>query len=98
LGNPTLGPIASYLQQEFGKVAFEINQLVEDIKGVCNMMRRWYHEKGGHVTKPTQHDKTKTRQENETLFTAEEPPGQDITINIDPFSIDDNTLDEEEIK
>jgi hypothetical protein len=59
-------------------------------------MRRCYHEKGGHVAKPTQHDETKTRQEYETLFTAEEPPGQDVAINIDPFSIDDNN--EEKIR
>jgi hypothetical protein len=32
------------------------------------------------------------------LFIAEEPPGQDITININPFPIDDGIPEEEEIK
>jgi hypothetical protein len=49
------------------------------------------------VSKPTQQDETKTRQEYETLFTVEEP-GQGMAIKIGPFSIDDSIPDEEEIR
>jgi hypothetical protein len=61
-------------------------------------MRRWYRGKGGHVSKPTQQDETKTWQEYEALFPVEEPLGEDITINIDPFSFDENIPNEEETR
>jgi hypothetical protein len=61
-------------------------------------LRGWYRSKPEHTPKPTRQDEEKTREEFETLYTEQEPPGEPIPILYQEHTpIDDTEPDDEEV-
>lgn len=52
--------------------------------------RCWYRDRSAHVPKPTIQEEEKTREQYESLYTAEEPPGDPIPIHVQPFPVVDS--------
>jgi exonuclease III len=80
-------------------VSTEIEALLkaDRVEEAYGKLRGWYRDKPGHVPKPTIQDEEKTRLEYQSLFTAEESPGDPIPIHVTPTPVDDSPPTEKEI-
>ena len=69
-----------------------------DAKEAWRVVQGWYRDVEDRGPTPCRESMTRQTKEQEELYTKVEPPGEPIPINVEPYSINDETPGDAELR